>query len=130
MIIKPIDELVAVSESIIDANKKRIEKIKAISNKEKEMLFQEFEINVEEKAFTSIKMLLENRMFFEIIEEEMIENLVKVYHSNNIHRKIEYINCLKESYKIRGIKGAMFTFGGIIKRFSMLSKNIDKLKYN
>lgn len=122
MIINPIEELLATSESIVDANKKRIEKIKNVSNEEKEELFQKLKIDVEKKEIPLIKFLLENRLFFEIIEDEFIEKLVKIYHNINMYRKIEYINCLKESYKLRGVKGIVFAFGGIIKRFDRLTE--------
>ena len=122
MIVLTTEENIKNSTDLIEANKKRISKIKCIITDNVDDLFDRL-IELLEENLTEVTEFLEKQMFFEVILKEFVDELCMTYKKLDNERKKEYINCLKESYKTRGIKGYQFTFSPIIGRYKGIAFN-------
>lgn len=104
--------------NIIERNKLRINLIKNNDFKKVSVLFKKVQYCIENKFLFELKIILQDELYFEIIPNKFLDNLVNTY--NKIDKSIQnqYINELKQSYMIRGTKGIRFSLGGIINKFA------------
>lgn len=111
MIIQPIEELSEEGNRIL-ANKKRMKYIKNIITNECDKVFLELEKSLMENSFKDIAYITSHKIFFEVVDTDLLRKLQKLY----ILQGSEAINKLKESYKIRGVKGINFAWTPILER--------------
>lgn len=120
MIIKTIDEVLKRNENNkIKANKERINLIKSNDKETIELYFKKMESYILEKNILGIQYILQYHLYFEEIETEFINDIMGTFFELKEEKRETYINCLKESYKVRGTKGILFSLGGIIKSFKV-----------
>lgn len=119
MNIIPVESLnLGESNSIVQLNKRRILQINSIGKKNIDSMFNELEELLDSNSALSLKYLLENKMFYEQIHDEIIYNIIDCC---NLKYRNEYIKDLKESYRVRGEKGIAFSWGFIIRKYERLA---------
>lgn len=120
MIIKTIDEVLKRNENNkIKANKERMNLIQKNNDETIDVYFDKIKLYIQQRNILGVQYILEYHLYFEEIETEFIKDIIKTYFDLNEERRKTYIDCLKESYKIRGKKGILFSLGGVIKRFKV-----------
>ena len=116
MIIKVIDEIAASGENVIEINKIRMKKIQdnlydltLVDN-----LFLELEKSILKRDIAEIENVICKKLFFEMPCIGISSKIIDVYegHAN----KKYFIDELKKSYIIRGVKGMLFTWMPILNR--------------
>lgn len=120
MIITPIDEFKVGSKNIAESNKKRVDRVILVKETNIGFLFKEFEDLLKNGTVIMLKYLLENKVFFEIIADNYIDEIIEVYIYLDNDLKHEYVNCLKESYIIRGDRGIRYSFTPIVRKYKGL----------
>lgn len=116
MIIKPIDDIVTPGANIIEINKLRMKNIQeniydlVLIDK----LFLSLEKAILERDVYKINEIVSRKLFFEVpckgIETKIIDSYKK--HTN----KKYFIDELKKSYIVRGVKGIQFAWIPILNR--------------
>lgn len=122
MIIKPVEKLIVGSKDIAESNKKRICNILEIGKPDVNVLFKEVEELLKSGSIVMLKYILENKLFFEVIADYFIDEIIEVHSSLKEELKCDYINCLKESYIIRGENGIRYSWTPLVKRYESLAK--------
>lgn len=117
MVIKVIDEILERnSNNLIESNRERIKLIKENINKS-EMLFDELKFYLNKKDNIQIRNLLENKMFFEKINDNIINDITLTYYNISSNFKEEFINCLMQSYKLKATSGIRICIIALLDRY-------------
>lgn len=116
MIIEPIASLYVEDRDRIKANKLRMSKIsEIISNQEVvDSLFSEIHNSLIKLDVVRLSRILSEQLFFEEVYASTILKLVDGFGSSN--DKEGFIQLLKDSYILRGVKGIRFAWTPIIDR--------------
>ena len=116
MIIKPIDEIVTPGASIVEINKIRMKKIQ--DNAYDFVLIDELFFNLEKallkRDLDKVEEIISKKLFFEVPCVGLAYKMIKAY-ENHTNKKY-FIDELKKSYLIRGIKGVQFAWIPILNR--------------
>ena len=116
MIIRPIDEIITPGASIIEINKVRMKKIQSniydfiLIDK----LFWDLEKAILKRDVPEIEEIIGRKLFFEIPCAGLSSKMIDVYEEHT--NKKYFIDELKKSYMIRGIKGIQFAWIPILNR--------------
>ena len=116
MIIKAIDEIATSGASAIESNKIRMKNIqKNIYNLTLvDKLFFELEKAILKRDMVEVENIICKKLFFEIPCLGLSSKIIEVY-ENHANKKY-FIDELKKSYIIRGVKGMLFTWMPILNR--------------
>ena len=116
MIIKAIDEIATSGASAIESNKIRMKNIqKNIYNLTLvDKLFFELEKAILKRDMVEVENIICKKLFFEIHCLGLGSKIIEVY-ENHANKKY-FIDELKKSYIIRGVKGMLFTWMPILNR--------------
>ena len=116
MIIKTIDEINIQCENVIEANKLRMNKIQdnLINLASVETMFIDLEKAILKKDFKKINNIISKKLFFEMVVIWLDNELISAY-ERQINKKF-FMDELRKSYIIRGIKGIQFAWMPIILR--------------
>ena len=116
MIIKAISEIATDGASIIEINKVRMKKIQEnlynFSTVDK--LFIDLEKSILKRDVVEIEKIIYEKLFFEIPCIGAATKIIDVY-ENHANKKY-FIDELKKSYLIRGVKGMQFAWIPILNR--------------
>lgn len=117
MIIKVIDEILERnSNNLIKSNKERIKLIK--ENKDKiDLLFNDLKFYLDKKDNIEIRNLLENKMFYEKINNNIIKDITNTYYNISSNFKEELIESLKVSYSLKATSGIRIAIITILGRY-------------
>lgn len=117
MIIKVIDEILERnSNNLIISNKERIKLIKENINRA-EILFEELKFYLNKKDNIEIRNLLEKKMFFEKINNNIINDITLTYYNISSNFKEEFMNCLIQSYKLKATSGIRICIIALLDRY-------------
>lgn len=116
MTIKTIDEISIQCENVIEANKLRM---KSIQNNIKdldmiEIIFLSLEKAISRRDIESINNIISKRLFFEKVCTGFENELINSYEKQE--NKKYFMDELRKSYVIRGVKGLQFAWMPIILR--------------
>lgn len=116
MIIKTIDEINIQCENVIEANKLRMNKIQdnLMNLASVETMFIDLEKAILKKDFKEINNIISKKLFFEMVIIGFENELINSY-EKQINKKF-FMDELRKSYILRGVKGLQFAWMPIILR--------------
>ena len=116
MIIRTIEEINIQCENVIEANKLRMNKIQdnLINLASVETMFIDLEKAILKKDFKKINNIISKKLFFEMVVIGLDNELIRAY-ERQINKKY-FMDELRKSYIIRGVKGIQFAWMPIILR--------------
>lgn len=116
MIIKPIDDIVTPGANIIEINKVRMKNIQdnIYNFMLIDKLFLDLEKAILKRDVPEIEEIIGKKLFFEIPCVGFSSKMIDVYEEHT--NKKYFIDELKKSYMIRGIKGIQFAWIPILNR--------------
>ena len=116
MIIKTIDEINIQCENVIEANKLRMNKIQdnLMNLASVETMFIDLEKAILKKDFKEINNIISKKLFFEMVIIGFENELISSY-EKQINKKF-FMDELRKSYILRGVKGLQFAWMPIILR--------------
>jgi hypothetical protein len=116
MIIKATDKIVIPGASIIEINKIRMKNIQNniydLSLVDK--LFSSLEKAILKRDIAELEKIIGEQLFFEVPCNNLGSKMIDVY-DEHVNKKY-FIDELKKSYMIRGVKGIQFTWMPILNR--------------
>lgn len=112
--IQPIKELYEEEGNRVSASKKRIGKIKeSIGDKCRiDEIFSRLESSLKHGNLDMVMTIIMNELFYEVVSSSFVMDVYKSYINSN-DREL-FIDKLKESYIIRGIKSARFAWTPLV----------------
>ena len=100
----------------LDANNLRIKNVKETQNGNLKKIFEYLGQALTAGNKGNIKLVLQEKIFFEEIPNECIDQIAEVFSKIPKENINTCISMLQESYLIRGTRGYRFTFTPILKR--------------
>ena len=116
MIIKATDKIVTPGASVIEINKVRMKNIQNniydLSLVDK--LFSSLEKAILKRDIAELEKIIAEQLFFEVPCNGLSSKIIDVY-DEHVNKKY-FIDELKKSYMVRGVKGIQFTWMPILNR--------------
>lgn len=117
MFIKPMKEIYLEEDDITSANEKRINIIRNnIENKVfMEETFKNLKLSLEKETKAETLKILKFKLFLEEINLNLITVIHRVFNLSN--NKEDLIEELKKSYKNKGVKGIVFSWTPVLRKY-------------